>query len=115
MWKNNAQVPENFGFSLHKRTQKISCFHYGDFDFSIIFFSAEGSDEEMVTADSMECYAMLQRRLWESMKLVQLVFVLNNINLSTHLVGKKTQAGTISAFEQYNWLWPCLQSCDWAS
>lgn len=63
--------------------------------FSIIFFSTQRSHEERVTADSMECYALPQRRLRRSMKLVQLVFVLNNINLnSLLLMWKKTQNKT---------------------
>ena len=90
---------EKFDF-LQKWTQENSFFHWNDFDFSIILFSAEPSDEALVTVDRQEYYADPRRQLWKSMKLVQLVFVLNNINLNTLLMWKKTQAGTISAFEQ---------------
>lgn len=85
MQKSDTQMQEKFVF-FQKRTQENYSFHQGDFDFSIIFFSAKPSYEETVTADSMECYAAPWRRLWESMKLVHLVFVLNNINLNTLLV-----------------------------
>lgn len=88
MWKAMHKCAKNLASPHRRGLKKIVISTRVTLILALFYFV-----QRKQSADSMQCYAAPQRRLWESMKLVQLVFVLTNVNLNTLLVWKKPSLG----------------------